>query len=102
MKRRKGFIDYSQELKEALLVLRVLNKKACQKIIPLLQQTEHSVNELQQKTQLEQAILSFHLGKLRNLHLVTVTPRGRFRIYSLNKELLKRILRTAARLTDFE
>ena len=48
----------------------------------LLSQRPHTVKELQEATGLSQTLVSHHLGPLRELGMVTMTPRGRSNVYS--------------------
>jgi DNA-binding transcriptional ArsR family regulator len=48
-----------------------------------LAETDGSVRELEQVTQLPQSLVSYHLAELRKAGLVTATPRGRTNRYSL-------------------
>jgi len=58
------------------------------KIITLLKDGEHSVNELLKNFEIGQATLSNHLAILRKVKLVDCKVLGKQRIYRLNRELL--------------
>lgn len=52
-------------------------------IVMLLSERSRTVRELTEATGLAQTLVSHHLAPLRELGLVTVTPKGRSNIYAL-------------------
>lgn len=52
-------------------------------IVMLLSERDRTVRELTEATGLAQTLVSHHLAPLRELGLVTVTPKGRSNIYAL-------------------
>lgn len=57
-------------------------------IMLLLAQRPRTVRELTDETGLSQTLVSHHLAPLRELGMVTLTPRGRSNVYSLCCEQL--------------
>jgi DNA-binding transcriptional ArsR family regulator len=84
--------DRTQELAEArelraylrtvgdMVRLQVLRRLACGK--------EMSVTELAQALRVSQPLLSWHLGVLKRIHLVTMRREGRLVWYALNHPIL--------------
>lgn len=56
------------------------------KIILSLKNCSLSVNEIVQKTGIEQSNISHHLKSLAECKIVNVNKKGKKRVYSLNKE----------------
>jgi DNA-binding transcriptional ArsR family regulator len=61
------------------------------RIIDLLAGGEHAVGDLVHSLRLPQPAVSKHLGVLRSVRLVSVSRRGRRRLYRLNARELKPI-----------
>ncbi len=58
------------------------------KIISLLKEKESSVNELSEKSGIEQSKLSHALASLKCCNIVQVKQKGKQRIYFLNKDTI--------------
>lgn len=87
------FLDLDfKELRNAVLVLRALNHKLRQKILPILYtEEEMTITELYIKLRIEQSVVSQHLAILRRAGVVTTKRRGKFIYYSLNPERVNTI-----------
>ncbi|HEX2145768.1 MAG TPA: metalloregulator ArsR/SmtB family transcription factor [Glycomyces sp.] len=68
-------------------------------IVLLLSERSRTVRELTEATGLAQTLVSHHLAPLRELGLVTVTPKGRSNVYSLCCDAFTAPMRTLAGLT---
>jgi DNA-binding transcriptional ArsR family regulator len=73
-------IDRARDLAPQFKALADENRLA---IILLLSERDRTVRELTEATGLAQTLVSHHLAPLRELGLVTVTPKGRSNIYAL-------------------
>ncbi|GAB3237300.1 hypothetical protein GCM10027447_36380 [Glycomyces halotolerans] len=69
-------------------------------IVLLLSERPRTVRELTDATGLAQTLVSHHLAPLRELGLVTVTPKGRSNVYSLCCEAFSEPMRTLAGLSN--
>jgi DNA-binding transcriptional ArsR family regulator len=68
-------------------------------IVMLLSERSRTVRELTEATGLAQTLVSHHLAPLRDLGLVTVTPKGRSNIYALCCDAFTGPMRTLAGLS---
>ncbi|MCH7233089.1 metalloregulator ArsR/SmtB family transcription factor [Glycomyces sp. L485] len=68
-------------------------------IVLLLSERSRTVRELTEATGLAQTLVSHHLAPLRELGLVTVTPKGRSNVYSLCCEAFSEPMRILAGLS---
>jgi DNA-binding transcriptional ArsR family regulator len=68
-------------------------------IVLLLSEHSRTVRELTEATGLAQTLVSHHLAPLRELGLVSVTPKGRSNVYSLCCEAFAAPLRALAGLS---
>ena len=68
-------------------------------IVLLLSERARTVRELTDATGLAQTLVSHHLAPLRELGLVSVTPKGRSNIYSLCCDAFAEPLRALAGLS---
>jgi len=69
-------------------------------IVLLLSERPRTVRELTDATGLAQTLVSHHLAPLRDLGLVTVTPKGRSNIYALCCDAFAAPLRALAGLSN--
>ena|SRR5688572_27263554 len=69
--------------------LRALSDPVRLKIIDALRQAPRCVSELAEETGSELAVVSHHLGILRNAKFVEKERRGRFIVYRLNDRVYK-------------
>jgi DNA-binding transcriptional ArsR family regulator len=69
-------------------------------IVMLLSERDRTVRELTEATGLAQTLVSHHLAPLRELGLVTVTPKGRSNIYALCCDAFTTPMRTLAGLSN--
>ncbi|MEU6860749.1 metalloregulator ArsR/SmtB family transcription factor [Glycomyces sp. NPDC046736] len=69
-------------------------------IVLLLSERPRTVRELTDATGLAQTLVSHHLAPLRELGLVTVTPKGRSNIYALCCDAFAEPLRALAGLSN--
>lgn len=75
-------------------LLKVLADVSRLRLLGLLAQGEHAVDELAQALDLKAPTVSHHLKRLRDLDLVSVRPDGTQRFYALNQATLQRLART--------
>ncbi|GAB3646067.1 ArsR/SmtB family transcription factor [Glycomyces tarimensis] len=68
-------------------------------IVLLLSERSRTVRELTEATGLAQTLVSHHLAPLRDLGLVSVTPKGRSNVYSLCCEAFSAPMRALAGLS---
>lgn len=68
-------------------------------IVLLLSEHSRTVRELTEATGLAQTLVSHHLAPLRELGLVSVTPKGRSNVYSLCCDAFSAPLRALAGLS---
>ncbi|THV40481.1 ArsR/SmtB family transcription factor [Glycomyces buryatensis] len=68
-------------------------------IVLLLSERSRTVRELTEATGLAQTLVSHHLAPLRELGLVSVTPKGRSNVYSLCCDAFTAPMRALAGLT---
>ncbi len=68
-------------------------------IVLLLSERSRTVRELTEATGLAQTLVSHHLAPLRELGLVSVTPRGRSNVYSICCDAFSAPLRALAGLS---
>ncbi len=79
-------------LKQAAQYIRAVNHKLRQSIIAHLRETGGSnVTTIYEKLRIEQSVASQHLAILRRHNIVTVTPTGKERIYTVNEERIIRL-----------
>lgn len=91
-------LDYA-ELRKAVLVLRAINHKLRQRIVDLLEESEHmTVTDIYIKLRLEQSVASQHLAILRRAGVVITERQGKFINYSLDKDRLAQISRLVEEL----
>lgn len=91
-------LDYA-ELRKAVLVLRAINHKLRQRIVDLLEESEHmTVTDIYIKLRLEQSVASQHLAILRRAGVVITERHGKFINYSLDKDRLAQISRLVEEL----
>lgn len=64
--------------------LRVLADETRQEILKLLQEGEMNVQELTERVGLEQSTVSYHLGRLQRVQLVSARRAGRQKFYRSN------------------
>lgn len=75
-------------------VLKVLADVSRLRILGLLAEREHAVDELARVLDLKAPTVSHHLKRLRDLDLVSVRPVGTQRFYALDQGTLQRLART--------
>ncbi|MCC3763440.1 metalloregulator ArsR/SmtB family transcription factor [Glycomyces sp. TRM65418] len=68
-------------------------------IVMLLSERARTVRELTEATGLAQTLVSHHLAPLRELGLVTVTPKGRSNVYALCCDAFSAPMRALAGLS---
>jgi DNA-binding transcriptional ArsR family regulator len=90
-------IDRARDLAPQFKALADENRLA---IILLLSERDRTVRELTEATGLAQTLVSHHLAPLRELGLVTVTPKGRSNIYALCCDAFTTPMRTLAGLSN--
>ncbi|SDD83124.1 ArsR/SmtB family transcription factor [Glycomyces harbinensis] len=69
-------------------------------IVLLLSEHSRTVRELTEATGLAQTLVSHHLAPLRELGLVSVTPKGRSNVYSLCCDAFSAPMRALAGLSN--
>lgn len=90
-------IDRARDLAPQFKALADENRLA---IVLLLSERDRTVRELTDATGLAQTLVSHHLAPLRDLGLVTVTPKGRSNIYSLCCDAFTAPMRALAGLSN--
>ncbi|WP_026932149.1 ArsR/SmtB family transcription factor [Glycomyces tenuis] len=91
-----ALIDRARELAPQFKALADENRLA---IVLLLSERSRTVRELTEATGLAQTLVSHHLAPLRELGLVTVTPKGRSNVYALCCDAFTAPMRALAGLT---
>ncbi|THV29052.1 ArsR/SmtB family transcription factor [Glycomyces paridis] len=89
-------IGHAKELAPQFKALADENRLA---IVLLLSERSRTVRELTDATGLAQTLVSHHLAPLRELGLVSVTPKGRSNVYSLCCDAFSGPLRALAGLS---
>lgn len=89
-------IDRAAELAPQFKALSDHNRLA---IVLLLSERSRTVRELTEATGLAQTLISHHLTPLRELGLVTATPKGRSNVYALCCDAFAEPLRALAGLS---
>ncbi|MQM26982.1 ArsR/SmtB family transcription factor [Glycomyces albidus] len=89
-------IEHAKDLAPQFKALADENRLA---IVLLLSEHSRTVRELTEATGLAQTLVSHHLAPLRELGLVSVTPKGRSNVYSLCCEAFSGPLRALAGLS---
>lgn len=72
-------------------LIKVLANESRLKLVGLLAQREHSVEELAAMLQLKEPTVSHHLTKLKELNLVKMRPDGNTHFYQLNQDALQEL-----------
>lgn len=88
------------ELEGLLRFFKVMSDETRLKIIGLLSRRPHNVGELAQALDLTEPTVSHHLAKLREMGLLTLNAVGTTRIYSVNKDMLRRFTALVFRLEE--
>ncbi len=70
---------------------KALSNESRLKLVGLLAQREHSVEELAAMLQLKEPTVSHHLTKLKELNLVQMRPDGNTHFYQLNQDALQKL-----------
>ena len=91
-----SMIEHAKDLAPQFKALADENRLA---IVLLLSEHSRTVRELTEATGLAQTLVSHHLAPLRELGLVSVTPKGRSNVYSLCCEAFSAPLRALAGLS---
>ncbi len=81
-----------EELKEFSKILKAVSNPIRLQIIKILMNSPQCVCVLSAITKKDQTLISHHLSKMRELGIVKEHEIGRFRIYSLEDERIKRIV----------
>ena len=81
----------SVDFNTLLNFFKVLANENRLKLVGMLSQREYSVEELAAQLQLKEPTVSHHLGKLKELDLVSMRPEGNTHFYSLNSEALSQL-----------
>ena len=76
------------EFETLLNFFKVMGNESRLKIVGLLANRDHTVNELAQALDLKEPTISQHLTMLKSAGLVDVRPDGNFRYYSFNNKML--------------
>ena len=92
----KTLIEHARGLAPQFKALADENRLA---IVLLLSERDRTVRELTEATGLAQTLVSHHLAPLRELGLVTVTPKGRSNVYALCCDAFTAPMRALAGLT---
>jgi len=69
-------------------------------IIKVLRQQPRTVSELSKELKFEQSRVSHNLRKLKELGFVTVTPKGKERIYEVDKKTMAPLLKLIDKHVD--
>ena len=80
-----------QQLHTLLSFFKALANESRLKIVGIVANQECSVEELAALLQLKEPTISHHLGKLKELNLVTMRPEGNTHFYQLNSEAMHSI-----------
>lgn len=84
------FDDQEENIEKAVRCLKVLAHPQRLKIICVLQNGEHTVQQLEEYVGIAQATLSQHLSLLKDRGILTSRRQGNFSLYSLaNQEMLR-------------
>lgn len=76
-------------LRDSVMVLRAINHALRQNMIRLIDENgKMTVTEIYVKLRLEQSVASQHLAILRNAGFLNTTRKGKYILYSVNKERL--------------
>ena len=78
-----------EDLQALLQFFKVLADENRLKLLGILANQEHSVEELAALVQLKAPTVSHHLAKLKELNLIGMRPEGNTHIYWLNAEALR-------------
>ena len=92
-----ALIDRARDLAPQFKALADENRLA---IVLLLSERDRTVRELTEATGLAQTLVSHHLAPLRELGLVTVTPKGRSNVYALCCDAFTAPMRALAGLSN--
>lgn len=63
------------------------------RIINELRKKPMNVSELLKKLKLEQTVVSHHLKRLKSCGFVNIEKRGKYRLYSLNKDTIVQLMK---------
>lgn len=89
-----------KEVKKAALVLRALNHKLRRSLIEAIEERPNmTVTEIYVKFRLEQSVASQHLAILRKAGLVKTNREGKFVMYELDRESMKKVNEVIVLLT---
>jgi DNA-binding transcriptional ArsR family regulator len=72
------------------------------RIISLLREKDYTVTELLKNFDIGQATLSSHLAILRKIGLVSCKISNKWRIYSLNKDILMKFVRELINFSEYD
>ncbi len=80
------------QVKTALSVLRLLNRKPAENLINLLAKEKKpiAVKDIQKRLKMEQSVTSSFLKQLKSFGVVTSIPEGKHRLYALEKLQLQK------------
>lgn len=81
----------NEKFQTLLSFFKVLANESRLKILGIVANRECSVEELAALLNLKEPTVSHHLGKLKELNLVTMRPEGNTHLYQLNSEALQDI-----------
>lgn len=79
------------DLQTLLAFFKALANESRLKLVGLLAQREHSVEEMAALLQLKEPTVSYHLAKLKNLNLVQMRQAGNAHLYKLNQQALQQL-----------
>lgn len=78
-----------QKVKKASMILRAINHKLRQEIMSVIDENGSSiVTDIYKKLDIEQSVVSQHLGILRRANIVVTSRVGKFIHYSVNHDRL--------------
>lgn len=88
---------------DVTIILRLLTDKSRVTILDILMDGRaYTVNEIASFTKLKQHTVSYHLKRLTEANLITVTQYGRFRYYSISDTLTPELFEILSNYSPLE
>ena len=82
-------------------IFKALADRNRRKIISLLKERDYAVTEMLKNFDIGQATLSSHLAILKKAGIVSSKVDNKWRIYSLNKDILMKFVRELVNFTEY-
>jgi DNA-binding transcriptional ArsR family regulator len=92
-----GFIDTTDPISPSKIFFETLANEKRFAIIHYLKDRSATMSDIVEELNIEQSITSRHLRRLEHCGFVTAERRGRERIYTLNEETIKPLMRLVER-----